>query len=365
MQSRAAVFARAGQPLELTGMAVPRLSPGEALVEISACTLCGSDLHTIHGRRGVSGPTVLGHEMIGRVIAFENGETQLQDIKGDRLEVGDRVTWSIVVGCGNCLYCLRGLPQKCRSLFKYGHEPIQRAPFSGGLAEHCLLRPNTRILKIPGSLPDEIACPANCATATVAAAFRSAGEVCGKTVLIHGAGMLGLTAAAFARYSQAKEIVVTDLSDDRLARGLNFGASRIINVNSASRSLAEETRDLTNGLGADVILEMSGSSLAVESSIDLLGIGGKLILVGAVFPTPPAGLPPEQIVRKLLRIEGVHNYVPEDLLTAVAFLECTRERFSWSKLVADRFSLSEVNQAVAVASQSQAVRVLVYNDHVK
>ena len=361
MQSRAAVFYEAGRPLELVTLDVPALSPGEVLVEIACATICGSDLHTIHGQRALKGPTILGHEMIGRVLELSGGETEVCDLKGDRIQIGDRVTWSIAVDCGECPYCRRGLPQKCVSLFKYGHEPIAVAPLSGGLAEHCLLRKNTRILKVPDTLEDQIACPANCATATVEAAFRSAGDPAGKTIVIHGAGLLGLTAAAVARYFGAENIIVTDLAGHRLERAKQFGATHTINPQTGPEQLARAVRERTAGFGADAVLEMSGSPQAAESSLDFLGIGGKLILVGAVFPTRHVQFPPERIVRNLWRIEGVHNYTPRDLVAAISFLEATRDLFPWAELVTERFPLTEVNQAIESASQSRSVRVAVEN----
>ncbi len=361
MQSRAAVFHRTGQGLELTALSVPALSPGEVLVEIACCTICGSDLHTFNGRRAAKGPTVLGHEMIGNVIALGDANAVLNDINGEPVQIGDRVTWSIIVNCGACELCQRGLPQKCVSLFKYGHEPITAAPLSGGLAEHCILRKNTRILKIPASLSDEITCPANCATATVMAAFRAAGDVAGKTVIIHGAGMLGLTASALARFSNAKTVLLTDLSAERLSCGEAFGATHTFNIKDVPHSLLEEVQDITNGLGADVVLEMSGSIQAMESSIDLLGIAGTLVLVGAVFPTPGVSISPETVVRKLLKIEGVHNYAPRDLSQAVSFLEASQTQFPWASLVGKRFPLDDVEQALAQAANSGTVRVAVFN----
>ena len=159
---RAAVFTGAGEPLELTELPVPAtLRDGEALVRVTCCTLCGSDLHSYSGDREVLTPTILGHEILGTIEAV-GGRTPLA--------IGQRVTWSIAASCGECYFCRNDLPQKCERLFKYGHEQMsEEHPLSGGLATHCHLAPGTTVVEIPSGLPDEVACPANCATATVAA----------------------------------------------------------------------------------------------------------------------------------------------------------------------------------------------------
>src|SRR5262249_62070482 len=115
------------------------------------------------------------------------------DHEGRPLQMGDRVVWSLAVGCGACFFCAHELPQKCAHLVKYGHAAIGEAhTLSGGLATHCHLLRGTAVYRAPEEVPDLVACPATCATATVAAALRQAGDVEGATVLIQGAGMLGL-----------------------------------------------------------------------------------------------------------------------------------------------------------------------------
>src|SRR5690606_7982528 len=141
----------------------------------TCCTLCGSDLHTLQGKRDVPVPTILGHEVVGRVADW-GGTAPPVDLVGAPLGHGDRGTWAIAASCGVCFFCLRGIPQKCESLFKYGHEQLaERHLLSGGLATHCHLTKNSAVLQLPEELPDKVASPANCATATVAAALRVAG----------------------------------------------------------------------------------------------------------------------------------------------------------------------------------------------
>src|SRR5262245_24944163 len=118
---RAAIFDGPNQPLRVEAAPRPTLQPGEALVRVSLCTVCGSDLHTFTGRRKEKTPSVLGHEPVGVV---EEVNCELRDVSGELVRVGDRVVWAVAVSCGECFFCTHGLPQKCASLRKYGHEPI-------------------------------------------------------------------------------------------------------------------------------------------------------------------------------------------------------------------------------------------------
>jgi putative phosphonate catabolism associated alcohol dehydrogenase len=348
MNATAAVFHTPDRPLELTSFALPQLRDGEALVEVDCCTLCGSDLHSINGARSVPAPTILGHEIVGHVVGVQG---TVSDVTGQPVIAGDRVSWSIAASCGCCFFCDEGPQQKCEQLFKYGHQQISNDyPLSGGLATHCHLVAGTTIVKVPESLADVVASPAGCATATVAATLRTAGSCDGKTIVIHGAGMLGLTAAAMARSWGATNVIVTDLDADRIRQAASFGASQ---------QVVEDLKELTDGRGADVVLDMSGSPDAMEASIDQLRIGGRLILVGAVFPARPLSVQADQLVRKMLRVEGVHNYEPNDLQAAFDFLADDGNHYPFANLVDREFPLEQINEAVIYARESGAFRVAI------
>ena len=348
----AAVFHGPGQPLRAQAFDAADPAGGETLVRVTACTICGSDLHTYDGRRSAPTPSVLGHEIIGRVEAF-GPDAPRRDAAGQPLGVGDRVTWSVVAHCGGCFYCTRGLPQKCETMVKYGHEPLRPGgELTGGLADYCRLAPGSTVLRLPDGLPDAVACPANCATATVAAAYRAAGPVAGGAVLVHGAGVLGLTACAMARTAGAAEVICCDVNRDRLARAEAFGATRAI----LPADLAAAVAGATGRYGVDTAFELSGSPDAFEAGFPLLRIGGTCVLVGAVFPTRPVPLAMEAVVRRLLTIRGVHNYAPEDLAIAVRFL-VGADRYPFASLVADWVPLADADRAFETALRTGATRV--------
>jgi len=357
---RSMVFLGPGQPLELREFALPSLRSGELLVEVLCCTLCGSDLHTYEGHRSVECPTVLGHEILGRVAALPDGPA-VRDVEGHALDVGETVSWSVAASCADCFFCRRKLPQKCEQLFKYGHQPLATGhPLSGGLADFCRLAQGTAIVRVPDGLPNEVACTANCATATVAAALRVAGDVQNQRVVILGAGMLGLTASAMSHERGASEIIVADVNAQRVESTRQFGATQAIDIREGSQDLRSTVSDVTDRRGADVVLELSGSPDAVELGFELLRTGGRMILVGSVFPARPVQFSAEAIVRKLARIEGVHNYAPQDLSTAIRFLAGSHLTYPFADLIEGPYRLADAEAAFRCAIDGEAFRVAVH-----
>ena len=153
------------------------LMPGGVLVQMRLATICGSDRHTLKGLRTEPVPAILGHEGVGVVTAMgEPRKKTSEEPNEDRpLEIGDRVTWSIADSCGHCVFCTTyGLPEKCRTVFKYGHAALSNGSgLNGCYASHILLRPGTHICRPAESLPDAVVAPANCALATAINATRS------------------------------------------------------------------------------------------------------------------------------------------------------------------------------------------------
>lgn len=356
--AQAMVFNGAGEPLTLRQFPLPEPQGEEILVRVTCCTLCGSDLHTAAGRRTTPTPTILGHEIIG-TIAAAGPDAEMTDFHGASLHIGDRITWSLAASCGDCFYCENDLPQKCERLFKYGHEVLRSGhELSGGLAQYCLLTEGTECFRLPNDLPDAIACPANCATATIAAALRTAGDIAGKSVLVQGAGMLGLTACAMARTAGAETILCCDLDEKRAAHSEAFGATRGLPFKTDTELLAA-VQEATEGRGVDIAIEVSGARSAFHAGLAALRTGGVYVLVGTVFPGQPVSLDLETIVRRHLLLHGVHNYTPQDLAAALQFLTEHGNRFPFASLVAQSFPLAEANAAFAAGHSGAIYRVAV------
>ncbi len=296
--------------------------------------------------------------MVGDIVVAGPGGAR--DFHGRPLAAGERVTWSMVWSCGECYYCQRGLRPKCELLMKFGHEQIGPGrALIGGMAEYCHLPERTAIFKVPDNVPDLIASPANCATATVAAVLRHAGPCEGQTVVVHGAGMLGLTACAMAAFRGARQVIALEPDPGRRESALAFGADAALDAAAPEEENRQCVLDLTDRRGADIGLEFSGYPEAIEQGVRLLREGGRFVMAGATFPSRPVQLHGEQLVRRLLQIIGVYNYQPEDLETALGFLSQSQGRFPFIDLVGKTFSLDEANAAFEYAQTQRPPRVAV------
>ncbi len=358
--ARAAVMTAAGKDLEIVEYPLPEVAPGCVLVKVTCCTICGSDVHSWRGRRAAPTPAILGHEIVGQVVELGEGITR---DTGDRpLKVGDRITWTIMDNCGKCYYCRqKGLMMKCRYLKKYGHDGCEDPPhFNGGFAEYCYLTPGTCVVKIPDKLGDEEVAPANCALATVVAAWEAGDVKPFENVLIQGAGALGFYAAALARHYGCRRIVVTDILDHRLDLIKSFGATDAINVNRMSdEKIIQTVRNLTDGFGVDCAMEVGGNPDLIPVGLRCLRTGGRYVEVGNSAPGALFTYDACDIVWRRLTLTGIHNYDARHLQAGVDFLDQTREEFPFKDIVTHRVTMDNINEGLRLADSGKAVRVAV------
>ncbi|MDI3321233.1 zinc-binding dehydrogenase [Pinibacter soli] len=348
---KVAVFNGHGQPFSISTHDVPFIKTGEVLVKTLYTTLCGSDIHTYCGRRQEPPNVVLGHEVVGE-IAWIDPQHSGKDINGAAIQPGDRITWSIFSVPPGIVPPHPDMPQKSEQLFKYGHALAKEDDvFNGGLADYCVLRANTAIIKISNDVPLKVAATINCAHATVMGALRIAGKIENRKVLVLGAGMLGLACLAMCKEAGASWIGLVDRDNGRLQWGEKFGASK-------SYHLDEKTEE--NELPwpeADIVFDMSGSPRAMEMGMDSLALGGAAIWIGAVFPDAPVKVDAQKVVRKLLQIRGLHNYNYDDLVKATEFIERSHSKYPFAELVEKEYNIEAVEDAFAFASEQKPVRV--------
>jgi putative phosphonate catabolism associated alcohol dehydrogenase len=345
----AAVWCGVEEGFSLQRQPFPRLRPGEMVVAVELATICGSDLHTIAGDRPTPVPSVLGHESVGSIVAT-CGAAYGHD--GEMLGTGDRVTWTIGTACGDCRRCHRGIPQKCLTVRKYGHEAIDdHWRLNGGLATHCHLIAGTGLVQVPQGLPAAVAAPANCATATVVCAARRVNLSADDSVVVLGCGMLGLTAVAYARGLGVERIIACDVDTSRRQWADSLGATVACGPNEVASAAKE--------YGADVIFELSGHKAAVQGAFDIVDIGGRIALVGSVSPGPEISFEPSRYVKNLTTVVGSHNYRLDDLAKAVDFLARTNSQQLLADLVPEPYRLHDIDAAVAAARSGAAPRIAV------
>lgn len=317
-RTRAAIW-RGGDEVVLESVPVPPLRAGEVLVRVDLATVCGSDRHTVSGRRAQPCPSILGHETVGEIVALDG---ELHAVDGRQLRLGQRVIWSVTLPCGTCDRCAAGITAKCRTVRKAGHEAFDSGwALSGGYAEHVLLPRGMPVAVVDDDIADSLAAPAACATATAMAVIERALPIVNRRVVVIGAGMLGVTALAAAADIGASSVTAVDPAAERRDLAVEFGATSVV------ASIADVDQ-------CDVLLEFSGKSQALQEGLRKLDIQGVAVFAGSVAPDGDIAVDPEAVVRRHLSFFGVHNYEPRHLTQALSFLQRTSGRFPWADLVA-------------------------------
>ena len=348
----AQVFDGVEKPFRAVSFSLPDpLQPGEVLARIRLATICGSDIHTIAGHRQEPTPAVLGHEAIGEVVAVSEERSDLR--------VGDRITWTIADSCGACLPCASfDLPQKCDHLFKYGHASLESGTgLNGTYASHIVLRAGTHIVRVPDELTDQLVAPANCALATMVSAVSHLPDHC-ETVVVQGAGLLGVYASALLAEAGVPNVFCVDKQEARLAQVSRFGGIPI-DGRTDKYPAARKAIEAAAPHGVDAVLEVAGASALIPEGIRLLRSGGKYGFVGMVHPHSQLELTGEQVIRKHLTLFGIHNYGPKHLDEAVAFLKHTHDRYPYSALVSPPLALANLSEAIELAQCGEWHRVSV------
>lgn len=317
---------------------LPDRCPGEIDVAITSAAICGSDLHTVLGHRPTPDRTALGHEGVGRVVDVDSEAT---DLRGAPLRSGDRVVFALFRACGSCDRCVGGLPMKCRSLLKYGHESVTTPPHATGtLASHVRLPPGVPVLRLPDDIEDALVVSAGCAVATAAAVVATAGPA--SRALVYGAGAVGAYTAAML-LTNGVETHVVDPSAARLEAVRRIGA----HVHDA-------------GATYPVVIEASGSAAAFLDALRTADLGGRIVCAGAVSPgSTTVELDPAVLVTRRLTMAGIHNYRPAEFQQGVDWLLAHARAFALDQLASPPIPLRDIDKAFALMRGGEHARVLV------
>lgn len=275
--------------LELTEVPTPEAGPGELLIRVTACGICGSD---VHGYDGSSGrripPIVMGHEAAGVVASV--GE----NVEG--FAAGDRVTFDSTVYCGECANCRRGDVNLCdrRQVLGVSCGEYRR---SGAFADFV-----TVPARICYMLPDNLAFEDAAMLEAVAVAVHAVSLApisLGGSALVIGAGTIGLLVQQALRAAGCKNVFVTDVDASRLGLSESLGATRtLLSASDLSRRVA----DLTDGMGVDVVVEAVGATQTIALAIDSVKKGGTVVLVGNISPEVNIHL--QKVVSRQIRLQG-------------------------------------------------------------
>ncbi|MFZ0889064.1 MAG: zinc-binding dehydrogenase [Candidatus Binataceae bacterium] len=352
MKGKAAVLKGFRQPYEIQEFPVPEVAPGAILIKVSMANICGSDLHIWRGDLPLPIPpegTIFGHEMTGRVAKLGAGVTT--DSIGDSLKEGDRVVYCYFNPCGKCYQCLQGHRAACPNKLSNMMGSIKEAPyFRGAFAEYYYLQPGMFIFKVPDSLSDELVAPVNCALSQVIYGLIQAGLRFDDTVVIQGAGGLGLNAIAVAREMGAGQIIAIDGVPSRLELAKQFGADVTIDLTKAGEGeRIGRVMALTKGRGADLVCELVGLPSVVPEGLMMVRMGGTYLEIGNISMGRSVPIDPSALVWGNKKIVGVLMYDPWVIPKALDFLERTRDRYPIGKVLSHKFPLAKINDAFSQA----------------
>ncbi|MFL9901280.1 zinc-binding dehydrogenase [Paraburkholderia fungorum] len=360
--SRAAVLREFKAPLRIEEVPVPRETEvGAALVKIEMCSICGTDVHLWQGSLSlkVNLPVIIGHEMVGRVIRAGAGVAT--DSVGTPLKVGDRIVYTHT-SCGGCFFCTTARkPTLCTNRRAYMYENIEHAPYLlGGFSEYGYVLPQAGRLRVPDSVPNELASLSSCALRSVMNAFSQLGEIePTETVLIQGAGPLGLLATANARVRGAKKIIVVGSPAPRLEMARLFGADVCIPVEGTTpeERMASVLAE-TEGRGADIVMEFTGVPAAFAEGLALARKGGRYLVVGQLGEAATT-VQPSMIVKKNLQVIGSFSGDARSYSLALQFLEAHQHDFPFHQMISGRYKLDDVNLALTRMKNFEEIKPVI------
>ena len=344
---RAAVLSGPGN-LQLAEVADPVPRDDEVLVRIHANGICGSDIHFYEdGRLGpyvVEKPYIPGHEACGTVISEPKSVVEAP-------RIGQRVAIEPGIPCRRCTFCKNGRYNLCTSV------RFLSAPPENGTFADMVAMPWDFVHILPDSVDDETGAFVEPVSVAVQACERS--EIsAGETVLVIGAGPIGLILGLVAAQYGAARIYIADILPHRLALADKLGFDGIFNP--ASRDIREEVIEVTGG-GADIVFDASGSSSAVSQTPNLVMRGGRIVLIG----WPDRGVfefPFEQVLEKELDVRGVNRYC-NTYKKSISLM--SRGGFNPGELISHRFAFEDIQEAFRFSSENRTQTVKVLISHQK
>jgi L-iditol 2-dehydrogenase len=339
-----AVVYRGVNDLRLETVPVPEIGPGELLVKVATCGICGTDLKKIH-TGSHSAPRIFGHEMAGTVVQVGEGAADFA--------VGERVVVHHHVPCGECYYCRKQTFAQCPVYKKVG-ATAGFEPSGGGFSEYIRVMDwivaNRGVAPIPAGVPFEQAAflePVN----TVLKAVKLLNLAADETVLVIGQGPIGVMLAALARRSGAR-VLTSDLYPERHAIAAKFGLDEPIDAGTAN--VVERAFVATDGRGADAVILAVGGTALIQTAMDAVRPGGKVMLF-AQTQHEKANFDPGAVCMDEKTLLGSYSASAAilDEVTGLVF-GGYRNGFDLTRLISHRFPLERAVEAIQVASHPTA-----------
>jgi threonine dehydrogenase-like Zn-dependent dehydrogenase len=361
--SQAAVVREFGKNINIEEVQVPQQLESRALlVQIDCCSICGTDVHLWEGSLSlkVDLPVILGHEMVGRIVAM--GPNADIDSVGQSLKIGDRIVWSHT-SCGSCYYCtVQKQPTLCQHRRAYMYETMEKHPFlMGGFSQYGYVVPDSGRIKVPENVDDKLASLSSCAFRSVINSFDQIGKIHSTdTVLIQGTGPLGLLAIGVAKVSGAKKIIAIGAPDSRLKLAEEFGADCIINVEQIGLEERKEiVMEETDGRGPSIAFEFSGHVGAFAEGLNLISNGSRYMVVGQLGEGE-VSIQPSMITKKNLKVFGSFSGDISHYWKALQFIDKHQRDLPFNKLISNEYSMKDVNIALQRMKSFQEIKPVLY-----
>ena len=358
----------------------PKAGEREALVTMLGSAICGTDKHIFTEgeiRLGLPGdivklPIILGHENLGVVEQIGKAASKSMLTEGDPLEVGDRVVISADIICGECYYCknIYGFPW-CMNHQSYGDVISCKDPphLFGGYAEKMFVIPGTFMFRVPKRMSNEVAV----LTEQMAVAYGAFGRAFqnpnskegyspSDTVVVQGVGPLGICNVLMAKMLGASKIIAVDKSKFRLkmAKALAGAIPIDTNENPDPKDRAEEVFSLTDGIGADTVVECTGFPDILSEGLDMMRNGGTYLVEGAFSEGTPTKISASrQILAKNARIFGVSGMPYQAYSRALKMMEAFGSTIPFEKLVTHVFGQEEAQRAMETSMGTESMKVVV------
>jgi len=360
---KAALLVEYGKPLEIRELSIPKVEPGAILVKVEMVGICGTDIHQVHGTLGVKAPlpNIPGHETVGRIVKLGEGRTR--DAVGEPLNIGDRIMWAHVE-CGECFWCkIARQPTCCANRTLYAIHCCEEYPYLwGGYAEYEYVVPRTEVVKIPEVLSNEEVVGIACAFRTVMGAFERMGGIgIMDSVVIQGAGPVGLYSLVAAVEGGAGKTIMVGARDQKLALAERWGADHIIDIHKVTdpSQRREEILKLTDGRGPDLVVEASGVPEAFREGVEMVRKGGRYLVVGQSAGDKTVVVAPALIMMKHLEVIGSISATIPHFHKGIQFVMKHRDKYPFADIVSNQYSLEQANEAIASVEAKREIKAVI------
>ena len=348
------------RPCELRELPLPDLEPDSALLKVEFSEVCGTDVHLRDGRlSGVPYPIIPGHVSVGTI---ERIRGTIQDVHGRQFAEGDGVTFlDVHRTCNACWYCLVAKAStRCPHRKVYGITYGIADGLTGGWAQYIYLKPGVRCIRLHG-VASELYMAGGCSLPTALHAVERGEVALADTVLVLGSGPVGLSTIGFSILRGAARVLCIGAPDERLEFARRMGAEDVLNF--TRHTPADRTAWVlqhTEGRGADVTLECTGSPEAVTEAMRYTRDAGRVVVVGQYTDHGDTSFNPHwDLNRKHLDVRGCWGSDYSHFHRAVEMVRTPRAAALWSGLKLERYTLSQVNEALAQVASGRTVKALV------